>query len=429
MTPTAEWAVTFSGGMEPRHPIRLIARDDLTRSRLTTFFRLILAIPHLLWLSLWGIAVLVVTVINWFITLAQGRTPDGIHRFVASYVRYSTHVYAYLYLAANPYPDFGDWGGPAATYAVDLEIDPAAEQNRWKTAFRIVLAVPALLIGAALGSASFSFSEQQYSLSAGVMTTAAVLAWFAILARGWMPRGLGQLIAYCLSYSAQLGGYLLLLTDRYPDCDPYAVALPAIAPRRAVRVTVIDDLTRSRLTVFFRLLLALPHLIWMSLWGIAVAVAAVINWFATLIGGRPPARLHEFIARYVRYALRVNAYLVLVAEPFPGFTGAAGSYPVDVDVDPPELQNRWRTLLRAVLALPALALAGALGGAASICGLVGWFAALATGRMPRMLRNLAAFGLAYQTEFYGYLLLLTERYPYSGPVFAPEGEKLPMPAT
>jgi hypothetical protein len=390
---------------------------------------LILAIPHLLWLSLWGIAVLLVTVINWFITLAQGRSPDGIHRFVASYVRYTTHVYAYLYLAANPFPEFGDWGEPAATYPVDLEIDPPAEQNRWKTAFRIVLAVPALLIGAALGSASFSFSETQYQFSAGVMTTAAVLAWFAILARGRMPRGLSQLIAYCLSYAAQLGGYLLLLTDRYPNCDPHAVALPAIAPRRALRVTVSDDLTRSRLTVFFRLLLALPHLIWLSLWGIVVLVAAVVNWFATLIGGRPPDGLHEFIARYVRYALHVNAYLLLVADPFPGFTGAAGSYPVDVEIDPPELQNRWRTLFRAVLALPALVLASSLSSAAAICGLLGWFASLVTGRMPRMLRNLAAFGLTYQTEVYGYLLLLTERYPYGGPVFAPEAEQLPLPGT
>ena len=38
------------------HPIRLILSDDLSRTRLTVFFRLILAIPHLIWLGLWGIA-------------------------------------------------------------------------------------------------------------------------------------------------------------------------------------------------------------------------------------------------------------------------------------------------------------------------------------------------------------------------------------
>ena len=37
-------------------PIRLIVTDDLQRSRLTVFFRLLLALPHLFWLYLWGIA-------------------------------------------------------------------------------------------------------------------------------------------------------------------------------------------------------------------------------------------------------------------------------------------------------------------------------------------------------------------------------------
>ena len=38
-----------------QHPIGLIVTDDLRRSRLTVFFRLLLVIPHLIWLTLWGI--------------------------------------------------------------------------------------------------------------------------------------------------------------------------------------------------------------------------------------------------------------------------------------------------------------------------------------------------------------------------------------
>jgi hypothetical protein len=411
--------------VQPRHPIRLIAHDDLQRSRLTVFFRLLLVIPHLFWVALWSIAVLLVMIVNWFITLSQGRTPDGIHNWIAAYVRYVTQVNAYLYLGANPYPEFGDWGGPGASYPVDLEVDPPAPQNRWKTAFRIVLAVPALLLASALGSGSVNFAAgSYYSVSFGVLGIAAVLAWFAILARGQMPRGLSQLIAYALSYSAQVGAYLLLLTDRYPDCDPQAVALPAVAPRRALRVNVADDLARSRLTVFFRLLLTVPHFVWLALWGIVVLVAVVVNWFATLFRGRSPQSLHDFIARYVRYALHVNAFLFLVANPFPGFGGRPGSYPIDLEVDPPEPQGRWRTFFRGPLAVPSALLGSALSSAAATCALLGWFASLATGRMPRMLRNLAAFALAYQTELYGYAWLLTERYPYSGPVFAPEPEPM-----
>jgi hypothetical protein len=34
------------------HPIGLIVEDDLKRNRLTVFFRLLLAIPQLIWISM-----------------------------------------------------------------------------------------------------------------------------------------------------------------------------------------------------------------------------------------------------------------------------------------------------------------------------------------------------------------------------------------
>ena len=42
------------------HPVRLVVSDDLGRSRLTVVFRLLLAIPHLVWFVIWAIAVVVV---------------------------------------------------------------------------------------------------------------------------------------------------------------------------------------------------------------------------------------------------------------------------------------------------------------------------------------------------------------------------------
>ena len=87
-------------------PVHLIVRDDLLRSRLTVFFRLLLAIPHLIWLSLWGTVALVAVLVNWFATLIAGQSPQGLHNFLAAYVRYAIHVGAYLFLVANPFPDF-----------------------------------------------------------------------------------------------------------------------------------------------------------------------------------------------------------------------------------------------------------------------------------------------------------------------------------
>ena len=76
--------------------------DELERSRLTVFFRLLLAIPHFIWLALWSIGVFFVAIIAWFVALFTGRLPQGLHDFFGMYVRYVTHLGAYLALAANP---------------------------------------------------------------------------------------------------------------------------------------------------------------------------------------------------------------------------------------------------------------------------------------------------------------------------------------
>lgn len=421
-------------------PIRLVVRDDdLRRNRLTVFLRLVLAIPHLVWVTLWGIAAFVVGFVNWLAVLIEGNVPEILHDFVAGYVRYATQVGAYVFLAANPYPGFR--GRPG--YAVDLEIDPPERQSRWTGLFRLVLALPALALAAILGgglssgsgSASSSAQGEEYGVwwgasAAGVAAVAAFLAWFAILARGRAPRGLRDLVAYALGYAAQTIGYLLLLTGRYPSSDPALAEPYARLPDHPVKMVVADDLERSRLTVLFRLLLAVPHFLWLSLWTIAAFFAAIAAWFAALATGRVPFVLHRFLAAYVRYAVHVQAYVYVVGRRFPGFTGRPGSYGVDLEIDPPQRQSRWLTLFRLFLAIPALVLAGALGGVLFVAGFLGWWYALARGRMPEGLRNLGAACIRYQEQTSAYLLLVTDRYPYGAPVLQGGSEPaMPAPGT
>jgi hypothetical protein len=168
------------------------------------------------------------------------------------------------------------------------------------------------------------------------------------------------------------------------------------------------------LTVFFRLLLALPHIVWVLLWWIAASLALIVDWFATLVLGRSPRSLHRFLASYVRYQIHLAAYVWLVANPFPGFTGTPG-YPVELEIAPPEPQSRWVTGFRLPLAIPALAVLGALSLALFVAAVLGWFASLVTGRMPEGLRDLGAWVLRYSGQVTGYWYLLTDRYPYSGP--------------
>jgi len=180
------------------HPIRLVVTDDLQRNRLTVFFRLIVAIPHLIWVSLWGVVAVLAALANWFATLIKGESPTGLHNFLATYLRYQTHVYAYVLLVANPFPDFG--GKPG--YPIDIEVDSAQPQNRWTVAFRLILAIPAFIIAGILGYLNRAL---------------AVFSWFVALVMGRLPEGLRNFAAFALRYEQQTLGYALLLTGRDPS--------------------------------------------------------------------------------------------------------------------------------------------------------------------------------------------------------------------
>jgi uncharacterized protein DUF4389 len=383
-------------------PARIILADDLRRSRVTVFFRLLLAIPHLVWLLLWTVVALLTAFVNWLATLVLGRSPRRLYDFLAAYIRYSTHVWAFVLLAGNPFPGFT---GKAGTYPVDVEIAPPAPQHRLKTLFRLVLAIPALIVAGGIRGTG----------AGSLRVMLAILGWFAALVTGRMPKGLRNGIAWGTGYGAQVAAYVLVLTDRYPNSDPGATGIVGSQPPHPVRLRVEDDFRRSRVTVFFRLLLAIPHIVWVLLWGVVALVVAILNWFATLALGRPPQAFHRFLSAYLRYCTHVGAFVCLVANPFPGFLGRPGTYPVDLELEGPSRQHRLVTLARVLLALPALLISNALSGLLFLVALLGWFASLATGRMPTGFRNVGAWELRYSAQVYAYIWLLTDRYPYSGP--------------
>jgi Domain of unknown function (DUF4389) len=187
------------------HPIRLSFTDDLRRNRLTVAFRWLLVIPHLIWLTIWGIAVFFAVIANWFATLFAGTSPQGLHDFIAQYLRYATHVNGYLYFLADPYPGFlGD-----RPYDADLSIAPPARQNRWITGFRAILAIPAHIVAYFLG------------ILLGILW---IIAWIVGIFAGRIPQGMRDLIAWIIRFNQQTYGYVMILTDRYPSfsTDPHA---------------------------------------------------------------------------------------------------------------------------------------------------------------------------------------------------------------
>jgi hypothetical protein len=409
--------------MHPAHPIKLVVEDDLQRNRLTVFFRLILAIPHFIWIFLWTIAAIVAAIVNWVATLVRGQPPTGLHRFMCAYVRYLTHVNAYVGLVANPYPGFV---GEEGEYPIDVTLPAPAAQPRWKTFFRIFLAVPALLLSTAVGGGgslnlSSGNSRGMYRGQGGggaLGTVCAVLGWFASMVRGQMPKGLRDAGAYGVGYTAQTLAYLLLVTDRYPNADPTAMLADVERPPQhpVHLVGDADDLRFSRVTVLFRLPLAIPHIVWLALWTVVAILTAIVTWFATLFTGTPPAGLHRFLSRYVRYSLHVNAFLYLAANPFPGFVGEQGRYPLDLELPGPARQNRWKTGFRFFLAIPALLVNGALGWGLIVAAVLTWFVALVTGAAPWGMRNFTAYALRYGAQLNAYGYLVTDAYPHASPL-------------
>jgi 2-(1,2-epoxy-1,2-dihydrophenyl)acetyl-CoA isomerase len=188
----------FTGQPAETHPVELVVADDLRRWRLTVLVRQLLAYPHIAVVIGWGIVAFLVAFAGWFVVLVRGELPRRMHGFIADFLRYSTRVSAYLYFLADPYPSFR----VEREYPVDLLIAPPVPQERWKTALRIVLAIPALAFVVAL---------------AGVLYVLQYVAFLVSLVLGRMPKGMRDLGAYCIRYAAQTNAYLLLLTDAYPS--------------------------------------------------------------------------------------------------------------------------------------------------------------------------------------------------------------------
>jgi hypothetical protein len=187
-------------------------------------------------------------------------------------------------------------------------------------------------------------------------------------------------------------------------------------PPHPVRLVVYDDLKRSRLTVFFRLILLIPHFVWQYLWTFVIGFCVIINWFVVLFTKRTPEDMHTLLARALRYRTHFNSYFFLVSNPYPTFFGRPGSHPVDLEVEGREAQRRVITFFRLILAIPAIVVAYVFVFVLWVVAFIGWFIALVVGRMPKGMRDLSAYCIQYEAQTFAYLMILTDRYPsFSGP--------------
>jgi hypothetical protein len=187
-----------------------VAEYTEQRSRLTTFFRLILAIPHFIVVALWGIAAAFAVIAAWFILLFTARWPQGLYDFVAGYLRYQTVVYGYCAFLTDEYPPFSS---DTDRYPVRLMLPPPKpEYSRMKVLFRLILAIPIAII--------------VYAMQI-VWEIGAFLAWFAIIILGRQPKGLQDMTTLGLSYQQRANAYFSLITEDWP---PFSNPEPSLEP-------------------------------------------------------------------------------------------------------------------------------------------------------------------------------------------------------
>jgi hypothetical protein len=187
-------------------------------------------------------------------------------------------------------------------YPVIFEADYAQEHNRLTAFFRILLAIPLLIV------------FYVYAIIGGL---GVMVAWLAIVFTGRYPEGLYNFVAGTNRYIARVTAYTALLTDQYP---PFGLDDD---PNYPVRMHFAGPLAKySRAKTFFRGLLAIPIVVLRYVIQILLEVGAIAAWVVILVTGKMPRGLFDMLVLANSYTARSDAYLFLLTETYPPFQDA-----------------------------------------------------------------------------------------------------------
>jgi hypothetical protein len=169
----------------------------------------LLAIPHFAILYAFNAVSEALGVVSWFIILFTGALPEGLANFQVMIMRYSVRTYSFAAFMKEEYPPFTfamTPTDPGDDPRVRVDITPQlANRNRLTAAFRIILAIPQIIVVAVLTVVSL---------------VALLIAFFAVLFTGRWPDGLRDFVIKVMRWGLRVQAYLLLLTDEYP---PFAL--------------------------------------------------------------------------------------------------------------------------------------------------------------------------------------------------------------
>jgi hypothetical protein len=190
-------------------------------------------------------------------------------------------------------------------YPASFEVDDADRITNWKPLVQWILALPHWLVASALGTLSEIVS---------------IVSWFAIVFTGRLPEGLASVQHLYIRYSNRTAAYSVFLREEYP---PFAFGTTAeddgaYPPVRTAFQPQYDD--RNRVTVGFRLILVIPHVIVLAFLFLAAFLVALVWVFVILFTGTWNPGVRDFIVGVMRWGTRVNAYALLLTDEYPPFS-------------------------------------------------------------------------------------------------------------
>jgi hypothetical protein len=211
-------------------------------------------------------------------------------------------------------------GAPTAgqdEYPVQFSVEyPDRDLDRATTAFRILVAIPILIVLAAIeggGGWGGANGGNGAWVAAGGGGTLFFPALLMIVFRQKYPRWWYDWNLELLRFENRVFVYLGLMDDRYPSTDErQSVSLEFPYPDAKQGL--------NRWLPLVKWFLAIPHYIVLIFLGLAAIVCVIIAWFAILFTGRYPRELFDFVVGVMRWGNRVSAYaFVLVTDRYPPF--------------------------------------------------------------------------------------------------------------
>jgi hypothetical protein len=203
-------------------------------------------------------------------------------------------------------------------YPARLDIDYPEELDRLTTFFRLIWALPIVIVLSLLTATGnetvvTETGEKVRESGGGIVGGLFLATMLMIVFRQRYPRWWFDFALELNRFSTRVGSYLGLLTDSYPSVEEsQSVHLEIDYP------DVEQDL--NRFLPLVKWLLAIPHYVVLVVLVVGAIIAIVIAWFAILFTGRYPRGLFDYVVGVGRWGLRVQAYAtLLVTDRYPPF--------------------------------------------------------------------------------------------------------------